>query len=208
MEKLPCLMTSGLGLAAALEIARVRGSTNNLGGGLGSSSSLSSEDDSKSSIALGWVWMVSKKEVGEVGPGVERIVTGVIPGEMLIERGSSIGRFRSESGRGGVVGSGATIWNVESSESAWRVCFDWDSEDDTIGGGEKTLLASGWLEVVDRGGGGRAACARELDRGGGGRAACARELDSRGGGDMALVRGGGVPCMMPCRSILKRDGPA
>jgi hypothetical protein len=67
-------MMEGLGVVAGIfEIARVRGSTNNEVGPRESltSSSLSSDEESRSSMALGWVWIVSKNEVGEEGGGAE-----------------------------------------------------------------------------------------------------------------------------------------
>ena len=63
-------------------------------------------------MALGWVWIVSKNDVGDEGPGAEWIAIGVLVVEMVREGGTwdrPLLPSDLDRGRGGVVGSGANI---------------------------------------------------------------------------------------------------
>lgn len=89
--------------ARVTEAVRGRGGVNKGGS---SSDSLSSDEESRSSIALGWDWSSSKKEEGgDAGAGAECMDWG---GMLVRMRSDSVSCLsRSRRGNGGVVGSGA-----------------------------------------------------------------------------------------------------
>lgn len=126
----------------AFVTARVRGSTKmGVCGGSGSPwYESSSDDESRSSMAFGWLWRTSKNDGGEDGAGADRIDWCVF--DCGICRTSGVVPLRSETGNGGVLGPGSSISESSPLEG---------------NGGTRGVMREAFIR-----------CAREDDRGGGG----------------------------------------
>lgn len=154
-------------------------------GGLGSpsrdSSSDSESDESRSSMALGWFWMLSKKEGGVEGAGAD-----LIDGATFvrgISRTNCLVPLRSEMGNGGVVDPGSYNSSGVSDNTGPDMGRDGGIREDEA-----------------------RRCAKEDDRGGGERGVmCANEDETLGGGDAMLSRGTGLGDDAYCSRLCRRE---
>ena len=140
------------------------------GAAIPSSENSDSELSSRSSIALGCVWMWSKKSIEESVGGALRMDCGMgdvgmcnVVG-MVLPRRSAIRNCREGVGKGGVMGSGAWI-SIDSGAEAYAECPGSDDVNDGRGDEDSCDLAR--CDVV-RGGGERIVALRDEEARGGG----------------------------------------